>query len=511
MKKAFYIGCHSEIWIPVALKLQKEYNFETSYWCQHIDDSCKERINQLFPNAIFHEFYDAWKNIFCEEVEKRSKSTYIDSDIIRDYAKEELIAIKMCDRLDHDRKSFNFMERQRHVRNYFRKWIALFEINKPDVVISTAAPHGVYDYILYVLCKHYNIPFLIFMHSSFDGRFMIVKDCKTIGNAFVDDFNRFLKSPELAPPIPQIILDRYNALRQDYNSGAPFFMATNAKGNKESSGIINLFKKFIRDNKKENGRQTVWDVFLHGFNWNGKKSGISLEKSRFSLLEYSLLKLSTNRYKRKMREFYKSLSEKPHFDEKYVFLGLHYQPEETSCPIGDIYVDQQLIIDELLANLPADYYVYVKEHPHQYFNQMDGHTSRIKEFYEDLKAMPRVRLIDSSEPTYPLIQNASAVATICGTIGWEAIVYQKPILVFGLSWYENCPLVLNIKTGSDAKKISSYIQNFKYDDAVLKAYLSAFGANTYYARYFKAGNSKNLLIDQDVCVSEITRSIIENC
>lgn len=511
MKKAFYIGCHSDIWVPVAQKLQEEYNFETCYWCQHIDDSCKERINRLFPNAIFHEFYDAWKNIFCEEVEERSKKTYIDSDLIRNFAKEELIAIKMCDRLDHDRKSFNFMERQRHVRNYMRKWIALFDINKPDVVIATAAPHGIYDYVLYILCKHFNIPFVIFMHSSFDGRFMVVNDCKTIGDAFVNDFQTYLKFPELAPQIPQVILDRYKALQEDYDSGAPFFMATNAKGSKESSGVINLLKKFLKENRVENGRQSVWDVLLHGFNWNGKKCGVSLEKSRYSFIEYSYLKCCSNRYKRQMRAFYKSISEKPQFGEKYVFLGLHYQPEETSCPIGDIYVDQSLIVDELLANLPDDYYVYVKEHPHQYYFQMDGHTSRIKEFYEDLKSRPRIRLIDSGEPTYPLIQNSSAVATICGTIGWEAMVYHKPTIVFGLSWYENCPLVLNIKKGSDAKKIISYIENYTFDESVLMAYLSAFTQNSYYARYFKAGNSKTLDIDQDFSVSEIVRAIIEHC
>ena len=46
--------------------------------------------------------------------------------------------------------------------------------------------------------------------------------------------------------------------------------------------------------------------------------------------------------------------------------------------------------------------------------------------------------------SFPLIANSKAVATVTGTVGWEAMVRRKPVLVFGLSWYEKYAGVLKI-------------------------------------------------------------------
>lgn len=508
--KVVYINCYIDPWIKIAKKLEEDYGFEPLYWVGYNDDHSDVEIPKHFPNTIFQRYFDGWKNIFPAEIEERAKSTYIDVDFLRKYASEELQAIKMCDRQDVDQKSFTFMERQRHFRNYLRKWKAFIDMYKPDLVLSTPPPHQGYDYALYLLCKHYNIPYLIFMHTAFEGRYMMINDIKSLGNLFMDDYYNYLEHPETMPEIPQKIVDRFNALKNDYNSGAPFFMATNALEDKQSHGWINLIKKFINDCRPENGRQSVWQVVTEGLDWNGKKQGVSIEDSHYSILDYSLFKLKSLKFKDSLKKYYKTLVEKPDFSEKYIFLGLHYQPEATTCPLGDIYVDQTLCVDELLANTPDDYIVYVKEHPHQFLYQMEGHTGRIKEFYDDLKARPRVKLIDLDEPTFPLIQHAAAVATICGTIGFESMVYQKPTIVFGLSWYENCPLALKIRNNEDSARIKDYIENFKYDELKMKAYLASFGKNTYYAYYYRARNKQTFNMTEEECIDEIIRSIKDN-
>ena len=56
--------------------------------------------------------------------------------------------------------------------------------------------------------------------------------------------------------------------------------------------------------------------------------------------------------------------------------------------------------------------IYVKEHPHQFMSHMQGQTKRIKEFYDDLAAIPRVKLINFRMDSFSLMSNAMAVATV---------------------------------------------------------------------------------------------------
>lgn len=510
MKKVVYICCNTDPWLKVAQRLKDEYGYDPVYWSGRADQQIEgeKDVKQSFPNVIYHSYENSWRNIFCEEIEEKAKSTSIDVDFLRIYAKDELLAMKMCDRQDVDGSSFNFMERQRNFRNYIRKWQAFIDIYHPELVVSPFPPHQVYDFALYLLCKHHKINYIFCSDTAFAGRFIVSKDHRTIGNQFIEDYQRFLEKPESAFKIDDIILQRYRNLKKDYNSGAPSFMALHNAENKRSQGIISLFKKYLRDSKHEKGKQSAFEVLRDGMNFIGKKQGVSLEDSHYSFVDYSLFKLRSIRYKKELSKYYKSLAEKPDFSQKYIFVGLHYQPEATTSPLGDIYVDQRLCIDELLANTPEDYMIYIKEHPTQFFFQLDGQTNRNRDFYDDLKSIPRVKLIDYDEPTFPLIKQAKAVATVAGTVGWEAMVYQKPAIVFGFSWYENCPLVLNVKSNSDSVKIHDYIENYRFDEKVLMAYLSSFCKNSYFA-YFNRPRDKYRLTEEQ-CVNELLRTVLEH-
>ena len=56
-------------------------------------------------------------------------------------------------------------------------------------------------------------------------------------------------------------------------------------------------------------------------------------------------------------------------------------------------------------------------------------------FFHRLKRIPNVTFLPSSANTYELTRRARFVATITGTVGWEAIRQGKPALVFGKAWY----------------------------------------------------------------------------
>lgn len=515
MKNAFYINCDPDPWIKVAERLRDEYGFNPAYWNGYalMDDSDKI-IPQVFPEIIFCEDTDSWRGRFPKEIAERAATTPIDVDFLRKYASEELQAIKMMDRLDYDLYSFNFQERQRMFRNMVRSWTAAINWLKPELVVASVMPHHISDYVLYLLCQYKHIPYVFCGHTPFGFRYIIPDRLFSIGNILDDDFHKECtkSKEELMESIPSDIKGRYQKIKENYALGAPAFMAKEDKLSKRYAHFGGLVWHFIKYFTNKGPHQPLLGkkgMLTHGVIVNYRKDRKWIEESRFSLLKFCFMHITAGWTKEKLKKHYISLTTPPDFNEKYILYGLHYQPEATSNPGGDIFVDQRLVIDLLLKNTPSNYKIYIKEHLHQFLKQRDGQTCRLKEFYDDLAQNPRIRLIDLSVSTYELIQNAKAVATIQGTIGFESIVYEKPVICFGISWYERYSGVLRVTDESSALGITSFIENYKCDERKLLAYLSAVGKNTKQAYYFHHRGKEELMISEDECVARLTDSITQ--
>jgi len=208
--KIIYSSCCIDPWLKIAQKLQKEYGYEPIYWNGYEYDNSKNIVPNAFPKIIYHPYSDAWKGIFPKEIADRFAGSFINIDFLKDYASYELQAIKMMDRMDPDRYSFNFMERQRHFRNLLKYWTACIDYLKPDMVVSMIFPHQLFDYVLYLLCKFNNIKFVTFCRSVFPGRVIPLTDISSIGDVFDDEYAGFLKSDfgieELKGNLPEEIL-----------------------------------------------------------------------------------------------------------------------------------------------------------------------------------------------------------------------------------------------------------------------------------------------------------------
>jgi hypothetical protein len=116
--------------------------------------------------------------------------------------------------------------------------------------------------------------------------------------------------------------------------------------------------------------------------------------------------------------------EKTGADEKYAFYGLHYQPEATTLTFAPFRTDQANVVESIAKSLPVGWRLYVKEHP-------TSVGRRDLAFYERLRRIPVVRLISPHVHSHTLISRASAVITVTGTIGWEAVMYRRPVITLG--------------------------------------------------------------------------------
>lgn len=151
----------------------------------------------------------------------------------------------------------------------------------------------------------------------------------------------------------------------------------------------------------------------------------------------------------------------PPTDQKFVYFGLHLQPEATTSPMGGVWVDQFYAIIMLARGIPDDMIVLVKENPKQkYFR-------RYPEFYNILRNEPKVEFVSKEENTFQLIEQAVAVSTITGTLGWEGLFKKKPVFLFGQSFYESLPGIIKINEQKDVSEGIQQILSNKFTDCHL--------------------------------------------
>jgi capsule polysaccharide modification protein KpsS len=106
------------------------------------------------------------------------------------------------------------------------------------------------------------------------------------------------------------------------------------------------------------------------------------------------------------------------------------QPELTVEEMAFDYQDQVNTLRNILAALPADMYLVVKEH-----SPMLGY--RPLAVYSELVHMPGIIIADTQEDSHKLIAQASVVITLTGTVALEAVLYRIPAIVLGSIYFDS--------------------------------------------------------------------------
>lgn len=135
------------------------------------------------------------------------------------------------------------------------------------------------------------------------------------------------------------------------------------------------------------------------------------------------------------------------FSKKYVYFGLHLQPEATTSFFGGRYTDQLLAIEQISSIIPDDWIIYVKENPKQ------TAMNRGRLFYERLLHIPKTVMVPMETNNYELMEHAQFVASITGTMLYEAVCGGKPALMFGNYWYSQLSGVIKYFDGIKTEDI----------------------------------------------------------
>src|SRR5207249_203047 len=96
--------------------------------------------------------------------------------------------------------------------------------------------------------------------------------------------------------------------------------------------------------------------------------------------------------------------------------------------------DQFALITLIARSLPVSHDLYVKIHP----TDVDG---RSLSWFRRIAAIPGVRLINYDVSSRALVERASIVFTLTGTIGYEAALLGKTVITFAKNFYNGLPTV----------------------------------------------------------------------
>lgn len=164
-----------------------------------------------------------------------------------------------------------------------------------------------------------------------------------------------------------------------------------------------------------------------------------------------------NFFRRYFRQFYvRKLYSKPLLNEKYIFFPLHLPNDSQLTVRGIPFLSQEFIVEILSRHLPYGYKLYVKEHP------ANLGTSSVK-MLKYISKLPNVKLIPPETNPHDLIKNAKIICVINSTVGFEALMYRKPIITFGESFYSGKGVTLDCRNFYDLPQIINQAKSFKPD------------------------------------------------
>lgn len=190
------------------------------------------------------------------------------------------------------------------------------------------------------------------------------------------------------------------------------------------------------------------------------------KRMTFKELRRKIFSRKKNEKLQEYKDALKELISPVDYSKKYIYFPLHLQPELTTASLGGIYCDQILALERLSAIIPKDWVIYVKENPKQ------NEIRRDKFFFERFKLLKNVQMVPLDENSFGLIKKAQFVATITGTAGWEALVENVPVLIFGNTWYQNFEGVFRYTPDFDINRIIDYKLDYQKLEKDLNSLLS---------------------------------------
>ncbi|MDD5032181.1 MAG: hypothetical protein PHR36_04025 [Patescibacteria group bacterium] len=390
----------SKVFLEIAKRLE-DIGHKIVYWSGGNRTDLLEQNRKNFPQTIFHNRLDAMSCRPAKELEGIQFEPPSEEIIKKLYEAESILStLKQFEKL-----KISSFEKNNLYHRYLEYWLGVIKRLKPEVIIFAMSPHNSYNYIVLSIARLLKIRTIMFDHVGISDRYLLINDYVIGSRSLKKEIDNNRGKQYKIDDLSQDIKEYYKKQTDE-----------------EKDAIYHDFK--ILKNR------------YSGFNFLLIKAKIILK----SLLDLSIFKKTylffLKKFGENFKKEYEKLCSKADFDKKFIYVPLHYQPECATAPLGGVFVDQILMIKILAAAIPDDWEIYVKEHPNQWLTQGLNYTHfRYKGYYEAIAKIKKVKIVSMETPASELIKKSRAVATVTGSAGREAILRQRPALVFAYPAY----------------------------------------------------------------------------
>ena len=445
----------------------------------------------------------------------KQKINELDSKILSEYSETEILSYKLLEFNNPAGDKFSLREIREAYYSGLNFALNLLDHYTPDCVIFTNTPHSLQGIILSKVCENKKIKFIFKREITFPGLY-------TFQDSF-DSLNSKLDSNKISDKerdeYPINIKEKIeNYIKRIKNIDTKFinkvfsvkrdhFLIKNPimRIKPELIGNLYFIIKQFSYNLPKIILKFLRDLFLVVFQNKGKKflysedfykkKGSLYRQSKTLKITRQLNYLSGDIRKLGLLRYYNSLADNFEYDKNFIYFPLHYQPEATTYPYGNSFIDQINAIKLLSACLPENFYIFVKEHPDTFnishSSWSVGDFSRDKNFYLQIKELKNVKIVHMNTGLDLLIKNSKAVATLTGAVGLEFILNGKHAFLFGNSWYDDCEGVIKCDSYENCRSaVQKIIDNSIIDEDKVNNFFVQSSYNLF--TYDKDNTTKNI-------------------
>jgi hypothetical protein len=206
---------------------------------------------------------------------------------------------------------------------------------------------------------------------------------------------------------------------------------------------------------------------------------------------------STNAYKGKvfLKRFINRSIAKRYYNNAYPFINgeipfiyfpLHYPKDSQLTLRGKPFLNQLSIVETVSRYVPYPYILLVKEHPHA------------RGWYpaweiKKMNSLPNVKLIHPFTNSHELIPHAKAIVAINSSVGYEAILYKKPVIAMGRSFYRGQDVTIDVGSLYELEDAFERIDSFTLSDENVLKFLWRINYFSFEASNLHEKSKKNAL------------------
>jgi hypothetical protein len=388
----------------------------------------------------FEKLYDL--NIWLDAYTERYFYKYLDD--FHKFSKEEILSI---------------------IENSISFFVDILEKYKPKLILMQQAGENISNLLLYRIAKKMKIkvlmPVPIHMHNTF-----IMSD--NIGG--------------------REICDGFKKLMSNVTNESKIYDENFIK----KSNMIETINVQLKYNYNTSTFSQKINHYIKRLSHNPEPIYKDVGKTKLKVIRYKLQKYFEIK---KRQKFLNNKSIKTVEDKKFIYYPLHSEPEAKILVETPFHSNQIALIENIARSIPVDSVLYVKEHPVQ-----KTKLWRSVEDYKKIITMPNVKLVHPDLNSQELISKSQGIVVISGAVGFEALFYKKPIILFGDEYYDELSMVTKIATLTTLPNvINNALSNFKFNNNELNALMQTINEQTISVSYFS-------IIKDGVVLSSIQRN-----